>query len=206
MRNVLRTAFFIDHFRWLLLGTAINGRYFDKSLLQNSKGNMLHFSDMEVYALQLKQKFIAGVFHEILQNFRTATSKDNFWELLLKRKQKRRKVRSDLCGFRCSYFPGQLFIKSWKNLLSLQVFALMSFRIWIILCIFVNLIGRQLPKVMPGTCNLPRVIFHECAKIPSVITPIYRKRYVMFPDIWNEFRGVKNTAIFWWAITWENEV
>ena len=43
--------------------------------------------------------------------------------LLLKRKQKRCKVHSDLCGFRFSHFPGQLFIISWNNLLSSQIFA-----------------------------------------------------------------------------------
>ena len=42
---------------------------------------MLHNSisvDMKIYALQLKQKSIAGVFNGILQNFRTATFDNNF--------------------------------------------------------------------------------------------------------------------------------
>ena len=33
--------------------------------------------DMKIYVQQLKQKLTAGVFHEILQNFRTATLENN---------------------------------------------------------------------------------------------------------------------------------
>ena len=40
----VRTAFFIEHLRWLLLVTAISRRYSEKQLLQNSKDNMLHNS------------------------------------------------------------------------------------------------------------------------------------------------------------------
>ena len=91
----------------MLLGTAINGRYFEKYLFQKSVDNMLRNSDVKVYGLQLKQKS-----NGILRNFRTAIFEDNFLGLLLKRKQKRRKACSDLCGLRFSHFPRQLFIKS----------------------------------------------------------------------------------------------
>ena len=48
---------------------------------------MLRNSDMMVYALQLKQKFTAGVLH----NFRTATFDNNFGGLLQKRKQRKKR-------------------------------------------------------------------------------------------------------------------
>ena len=47
------------------------------------KIGVLKNSDMMIYALQLKQKSTVGVF----RNFRTATFKNNFGGLLLKRKQ-----------------------------------------------------------------------------------------------------------------------
>ena len=74
---------------------------------------MLHNSisvDMKDYALQLKQKSFGGVSNGILQNFRTATFENSFEGLLLKRKQWRRRVRSDPCGSRFSLFPGHFFI------------------------------------------------------------------------------------------------
>ena len=40
--------------------------------------------DMKIYAQQLKQKFTAGFFHEILQNFRTATLENNLGGCLWK--------------------------------------------------------------------------------------------------------------------------
>ena len=49
---------------------------------------MLHNSfsvDIMVYALQLKQKFTTGVFHEIVRHFRTATFENKLWWLILKR-------------------------------------------------------------------------------------------------------------------------
>ena len=61
---------------WNSRRTTISPRYSDKYLLQNFKKIMLSnsvFVDMKVYALQLKQKYTAGVFHGILQNFRPAT-------------------------------------------------------------------------------------------------------------------------------------
>ena len=59
---------FIEHLQWLLLVAAINRRYSEKYLPQNSKDNMLHNSisvDMKVYG--------------ILRNFRTPTFENNFW-------------------------------------------------------------------------------------------------------------------------------
>ena len=101
--NFLITAFFMDQLRWLLLGTASNRRHSKKYMRQNSKENMLHNSfsvDIMVYALQLKQKFTTGVFHEIVRHFRTATFENKLWWLILKRKQRRRRARSDPCEFR----------------------------------------------------------------------------------------------------------
>ena len=69
-----------------------------------------------IYALQHRNP--PRVFPIILQNARTATQKNNFGGLLLKRKQRRRRTRIDRCGFRFSLFPGQLFFKSRKNVLS----------------------------------------------------------------------------------------
>ena len=58
---------------------------------------------MKFYALQLKQKSTAAGSDGILRKFRSA---------FLKRKQKRRGMRSDPCGSRFSLFLGQLFIES----------------------------------------------------------------------------------------------
>ena len=63
-------------------------------------------------------------FNGILRNFRGTSFENNFWGLLLKRKQRRRRTRSDPCGFRFSLFQGSyLFIKPWSNVLSLQILA-----------------------------------------------------------------------------------
>ena len=67
------------------------------------------FMDMNVYALQLKQKSTASVSNQNLKNFRTATFKNNFKWLFLKGIQMR---HSDPCDFKFSFFPRQLFIKS----------------------------------------------------------------------------------------------
>ena len=53
------------------------------------KIDVLKNSDMMIYALQLKQKSTVGVF----RNFRTATFKNNFGGLLLKRKQQEKDVQ-----------------------------------------------------------------------------------------------------------------
>ena len=111
----LRTAFFLEHLRWLLLSTAINRRYSEKQLPQNSKDSMLQNSisvGMKVYTLQLKQKSTVYVFHGILRNFRTATFENDFEGLLLKEKQRSRSTQSDPCSFRFPLFTGQLIIKS----------------------------------------------------------------------------------------------
>ena len=68
------------------------------------------FVDRKVYTLQLKKKSTVGVVHRILQNFRTATFESNFWGLLLRRKQRRRRSRTEPCGFGFSLFSEQLFI------------------------------------------------------------------------------------------------
>ena len=65
--KLFKSSFFIDHLRWLFLGTGINRIYSEKYLLQNSKDNMRRNSDMMLYALPLKQKSTAGVFCEILE-------------------------------------------------------------------------------------------------------------------------------------------
>ena len=99
----------------------------EKLLLQNSENNMLHSSnsvDMKVYVLQLKQKSTAGVSNGILRSFRTATLENNFGGLLLKGNQRRRRTRSDPRRFMFSLFLGQLFIKSWNNVLSPQIFCI----------------------------------------------------------------------------------
>ena len=97
--------FYIKHFRSLLLVRAINKPYIPHNPI--SVG-------MRVYALQLKQKSTAAGFDGILRKFRSA---------FLKRKQKKRSKRSDTCGSRFSLFPEHLFIKSWNNCLSRQIFA-----------------------------------------------------------------------------------
>ena len=54
-------------------GTAVNRRYSKKQMLRNSKGNMLRNSisvNINVYALQLKQKSTVAIFRRILRNFR----------------------------------------------------------------------------------------------------------------------------------------
>ena len=102
----LRTAFFIEHLRWLLLITVFNRRYFEKQLLQNSKDN---FTRYEGLCPVIKTKIHCGFPNGILRNFRAASFENNFGGLLLKRKQRRR-TRSDPCGFRFSLFPGHLFI------------------------------------------------------------------------------------------------
>ena len=60
---------------------------------------------VKVYPVQLKYKSTVGVLHVILRNFRTATFDNNFGELLLKRKQSRRRafVISDFHFFLGSY-------------------------------------------------------------------------------------------------------
>ena len=74
----------------------------EKKQLKNSKGNILCNSisvDKKIYDLHLKQRSNTIAFHGILRNFRTSTFENNFWGLLLKRKQGRRRERSDHCGF-----------------------------------------------------------------------------------------------------------
>ena len=105
---------------------------------------MLHNSisvDTNVYTQQLKQKSIAGVFQGFLQNFRTASLENNFQGMLLKRKQCRGRACNDLCGFRFSFSPGQLFIshKTSYFIISHLISAQRSLSICIMLSIFVNL-------------------------------------------------------------------
>ena len=57
-------------------------------------------------AAQLKQKS-TGYFW---RNFEAGTFEINFRRLFLQRKQRRRKMRSDPCGFSFSLFPGQLLL------------------------------------------------------------------------------------------------
>ena len=100
-------------------------------------------------------------------NFRTATFENNFWGLLLKRKQKRRMTHSDYCDFRFSLFPGQLFIKLWNKLFILDY----------VIHFYIHMKGlsfyfsrfswqeilaaiRQIIKVLPG--NFPLV--NECVQ------------------------------------------
>ena len=68
----------------MLLVAAINRRYFEQYLTQNSKVNIIRNSisvDMKIYTLKLKQKSGAGTFHGILRKFRTATLETNFvWD------------------------------------------------------------------------------------------------------------------------------
>ena len=57
-----------------------------------------------------KTEILCGFSNEILQSFRATSFENNFGGLLLKRKQRRKRMHNDPCGFKFSLFPGQLFI------------------------------------------------------------------------------------------------
>ena len=61
--------------------------------------------DVKLYAVQLKQKSTAGVSNKVCEILEQLLWRIIFWGLLLKRKQRRRRTRSDPCGFRFSLFP-----------------------------------------------------------------------------------------------------
>ena len=121
LQKFLRTTFFIEYLRLLLLITAINRRYFEKYLLQNSKDNTLHNSiDMKVYALQLKQKSIVCFPMEFCEILEQLVSRINlggcFWKE--NRGGEERAVTLMVSGFH--FLQGSyLFIKPWSNVLSL---------------------------------------------------------------------------------------
>ena len=112
----LRTAFFKEHPWWLLLVTRIN-----RTKFQGQHAAQFNFCRYEGLCPATKTEIHRGCFH--LPNFRTTTFENIFWELFLKRKQRRRKTRSDPFVFRFLLFPRQLFINSGKNVLSPQIFA-----------------------------------------------------------------------------------
>ena len=68
------------------------------------------FNSYEGLYLATKTKTHRGFSNGTLRNFRAAIFENNFRKLLLKRKERRRRTRSDSCGFMFSLFPGQLFI------------------------------------------------------------------------------------------------
>ena len=123
--KLLITAFFINRLRWLLLGTASNRRHSEKNLRQNSKENILRNSfsvDIEVYALQLKQKSTTGVFHGVLWNFRTVTFDNKPWGGVASEKKTEEETGEQWTLWNQVFtFPGPLFIKSW-NLFSNLLF------------------------------------------------------------------------------------
>ena len=143
---------------------------------------MLRYSssvNTKIYALHLKQKSNAGVFHGILRNFRTATFQNDFERLLLKRKQGRRRSRSDRSSFRFSLFPEQLFISheiifflsKFSHSETFQLDYVLHFykpKRWLLLSKFqwqkYLVVIRKKIKVLHD--NLPRV--NECATMPSV--------------------------------------
>ena len=104
LRNFLRAAFFYRSHLVDALGTAVNSRYSDKYLLQNSEGEMLRNWDM-ISMLCSQNRNPPRVF--FLRNFRTSTLENR--------------------------------------------------NIWF----------KQTVRALPG--YLPRVIFHECATVASVI-------------------------------------
>ena len=119
LQNSLRTAFFIDYLRWLLLVTAINRRYSEEYTLQNSKENMLRNSDKMDYALQIQQKSTVGVFCEILEQLLSIIIfRGCFWKE--KRGRGRCEVTLAISGF---YFFQDIHLLSHENLLSPEIFA-----------------------------------------------------------------------------------
>ena len=117
--------------------------------------------DMKVYALQLKQKSILG-------NFRKTTFEIFFFFFFLKRggggaaSEKKTGEEKDVqwpWWFQVSFFPGQLFSKSWN----------ISSSFYSNICITESfnldyLIHFYKPKKQLS--NLPRL--NECAAVPSV--------------------------------------
>ena len=77
---------------------------------QGQHAAQFNFNRYEGLCPPTKHKSTAGVSDGILQNFRTATLENNFWGLLLKRKQRKKRMHSNPCTFRFSLFPGQFFI------------------------------------------------------------------------------------------------
>ena len=107
----LRTAFFIEHLRWLLLIYSNQLKIFWEISASKFQGqHATQFSRYEGLCPATKTEIHCGFSNGILQKFRAASFKNNFGGLLLKRKQRRRRMCSDPCGFRFSLFPGELFI------------------------------------------------------------------------------------------------
>ena len=104
--------------RWNRRCTTINRRYFEKQLLRNSKDNMLCNSisvDMKVYALQLKQKSTANVFHGILRNFRKILSRIIFGGCFWKENKRPSRCAVNL-WFQLFTFSRAVVRESWNNL------------------------------------------------------------------------------------------
>ena len=111
--------------RWNRRCTAINRRYFEKQLLRNSKDNMLCNSisvDMKVYALQLKQKSTANVFHGILRNFRKILSRIIFGGCFWKENKR----------------PSRCAVNLWIYFFS-KKFRIAYVLIWVMSSIFISL-------------------------------------------------------------------
>ena len=105
--------------------------WYSEKWLQNFKDNSISV-DMKVYVLQLNSKSqllsiecCKILVQLLLRIILEAASK--------KKIKKEEKMQSDPFGFRFSLFLGQLFIKSWSNLLSPQIFTQWSLSVWIVI-------------------------------------------------------------------------
>ena len=88
-----------------------NSKIFRKTTASKFQGqHATQFNRYESLCPATKTEIHCRFFNEILRNFRGASFENNFGGLLLKRKQRRRRLCSDPCGFKFSLFPGQLFI------------------------------------------------------------------------------------------------
>ena len=91
---------------------------------QGKHAAQFNFCRYEGLCPPTKHKSAASVSDEILQNFRTATLENNFWGCFWKENRGRKgyTVTIALSGFH--FFQASfLFIKSWNNVLSPQIFA-----------------------------------------------------------------------------------
>ena len=138
-------------------------------------------ADMKVYALQLKQKSTAGVFHEFCEILEQLLSKIIFWGwLLLKRKQRRRRTQTDPCGFTFSHFPGQLCIRSWNNkLFSHFVYSTTVF-LFFLVPDFLLKMTCQIP-----TTRFQSFIYQISIKNNSTKCLTLSKLFLTFSNVWS---------------------
>ena len=90
----LRTAFFIEHLRWLLLIYSNQLKIFWEISASKFQGqHATQLSRYEGLCPATKTEIHCGFSNGILQNFRAASFKNNFGGLLLKRKQEEKDVQ-----------------------------------------------------------------------------------------------------------------